>query len=152
MITPLPTVLITTLSCRAFWVTTVWSGWETVPAVTQPKVIRHRAQGEVICSQVAFICQLPYRPTLLPEGFLTFWLSSLRRRLCGQELPHELWPCGAEDQGAEHPHRGRRVFRAIDSYRGAVGKEGSHSTESLQQRDRHVWWSFPLLSGGQHPG
>lgn len=44
------------------------------------------------------------------------------------------------------------MFHTIDSHGGSAGKEGSHSTEALQQWDRHVQWSFPFLSRAQHPG
>lgn len=86
------------------------------------------------------------------KWFLTRWVSFTCRRLCCQELPHELWPRAAEDQGAERPRRGRRVFHKVHGHGGTAGEKGYYSTESLQQRDCHVWWSFPLLSGAQHPG
>lgn len=69
-----------------------------------------------------------------------------------QRLPHKLWSRAAEDQRTERPPRGRRVFCANDSDRSTAGKKGSHSTEALQEWHRNVWWSFPLISGAQHPG
>lgn len=67
----------TVLSCRAFWMTTVWSGWETGRAVTQLKVSSHRTRRKASGSQVLSICLFFYRlqaKNIYLKWFLRHWV------------------------------------------------------------------------------
>lgn len=136
------------VSCRASWVTMVWSGWEMETSVTQKRA--SSLQAQVVGFRLAASPSSFNRCRGLLSPSYRFCFPC--RTVCWQGLPNELRPCPAEDQGAERPRRWGRVFRASNWNWSQAGEERSHSAETLQERHCHVPRSLPLLPGAQHPG